>query len=290
MYVAAFAIAKRRSCGMHSPGASETALNASALSPLTGYRKIESTTVGTIARPFADCQVPADSRGALDSRQLAASCLPRPGANHIATDCCSAFGAHLSFAVPMNGGRPLAARCRKALAMAEVRARTARSSFASPPRSASHRLRNDSGAMGRAKRGRPSRCRANWVGAPDMSFVTSRAAGQRALLHQRNRNTDPDRKAISPAQAAGRSMVTLQTRIETLCSSTENVDRTGSKDTPGTVTVAHPLSQVTPNEWDALRHARGLARYVGTTRGVFVRSRPALQVGSAKRKPPQGRF
>ena len=46
MYVAAFAIAKRRSCGMHSPGASETALNASALSPLTGYRKIESTTVG----------------------------------------------------------------------------------------------------------------------------------------------------------------------------------------------------------------------------------------------------
>jgi hypothetical protein len=85
-------------------------------------------------------------------------------------------------------------------------------------------------------------------------------------------------------------MVTLQTRIETLCSRTENVDRTGLKDTRGTVTVAHPLSQVTPNEWDALRHARGLARYVGTTRGVFVQSRPALQVGAAKRKPPQGRF
>ncbi len=66
-----------------------------------------------------------------------------------------------------------------------------------------------------------------------MSFVTSRAAGQSALLRQRNRNTDPDRKVISPAPAAGRSMVTLQTRIETLCSSTENVDRTGSKDPHG---------------------------------------------------------
>jgi len=64
------------------------------------------------------------------------------------------------------------------------------------------------------------------VGAPNMPFVTSRAVGQRALLRQRNRNTDPDRKAVSPALAAGRSMVTLQTRIETLCSSTENVDRT----------------------------------------------------------------
>jgi len=68
-----------------------------------------------------------------------------------------------------------------------------------------------------------------------MSFVTSRAARQRALLRQRNRNTDPDRKAKSPALAAGRSIVTLQTRIETMCSSTENVDRTASKDPRGTV-------------------------------------------------------
>jgi len=68
-----------------------------------------------------------------------------------------------------------------------------------------------------------------------MSFVTSRTARQRALLRQRNRNTDPDRKSVSPALAAGRSMVALQTRIETLHSSTENVDRTNSNDARGTV-------------------------------------------------------
>jgi len=129
------------------------------------------------------------------------------------------------------------------------------------------------------------------VGTPNMPFVTSRAVGQRALLRQRNRNTDPDRKAVSPALAAGRSMVTLQTRIETLCSSTENVDRTDSNDAHGTVDrLPTALPSDAERVIDALRHARGLAGYFGATRGVFLQSQPALQFGSAKRKPPEGRF
>src|SRR5271169_2474275 len=99
-----------------------------------------------------------------------------------------------------------------------------------------------------------------------MSFVTSRAAGRRAIWRQRNRNANSpnrmgsaeehenafpiccdhpdgpnaahcrwrhsgdaqsDRKAVSPAPAAGRSKVTMQTCNETLQTNIENVDRTG---------------------------------------------------------------
>ena len=124
-----------------------------------------------------------------------------------------------------------------------------------------------------------------WVGAPNMPFVTSRAVGQRALLRQRNRNTDPDRKAVSPALAAGRSMVTLQTRIETLCSSTENVDRTDSNDARGTVDrLPTALPSDAERVLDALRHARGLAGYFGATRGRVpaVTARSAVWVRQKK--------